>query len=104
MPALVVFCSEPLLVMVRFGLWDDVLKEPKPDPKYQVLVGLWHHAQGMALAAKGERDKAAEQAVAIRSIAQSLPRVMMADQIPAQAVLEVAAKVVEARVAQAAKD
>ena len=66
MPGMDFFLSEPLLVMVRFGLWDEMLKEPKPDPKYQVLVGLWHHAQGMALAAKGERDKAAEQAVAIR--------------------------------------
>ena len=104
MPGMDFFLSEPLLVMVRFGLWDDILKEPRPDAKYPVLVGFWHHAQGMALAAKGKREKAAEQAVAIRAIAQGLPSDMMADLNSAKAVLEVAAKVVDARVAELAKD
>ncbi len=104
MPGMDFFLSEPLLVMVRFGLWDDILKEPKPDAKYPVLVGLWHHGQGMALAAKGEPEKAAEQSMAIRAIAQALPPDMMANLNPAKAVLEVAAKVVDARVADSAQD
>jgi tetratricopeptide (TPR) repeat protein len=104
MPGMDFFLSEPLLVMVRLGHWDEIVKEPMPDPKYLVLVGLWHHAQGMALATKGEREKATEHAVAIRDIAQHLPPDMMANLNPAKEVLEVAAKVVEARIAEAAKD
>lgn len=104
MPGMDFFLSEPLLVMVRFGRWDDILAEPKPDPKYLVLVGLWHHAQAMALASKGQREKASEHVMAIRDIAQRLPPDMMADLNSAKAVLEVAAKVADARIAEAAKD
>ncbi|MFT3925345.1 MAG: hypothetical protein QM778_22595 [Myxococcales bacterium] len=104
MPGMDFFLSEPLLVMVRFGRWDDILKEPPPDPKYRTLVALWHHAQGMARASKGEREAAAQHALAIREIANGLPPDMMANLNLAKAVLEVAAKVVEARIAEAAKD
>ena len=39
MPGMDFFVSEPLLVMVRFGQWDELLAEPRPDPKYPVLTG-----------------------------------------------------------------
>ena len=54
MPGMDFFVSEPLLAMVRFGAWDELLAEPRPDPKYPVLTALWLHGHGMALAAKGK--------------------------------------------------
>ena len=33
MPGMDFFASEPLLVMVRFGKWDELLAEPRPDPR-----------------------------------------------------------------------
>ena len=32
MPGMDFFLSEPLLVLVRFGRWEEVLNEPAPDP------------------------------------------------------------------------
>jgi tetratricopeptide (TPR) repeat protein len=104
MPGMDFFLSEPLLVMVRFGMWDEILQEPKPDAKYQVLTGLWHHAQGMAHAGKGESALALEQAQAIRQIASALPDDLMADLNSAKQLLALAAKVVDARAAELSKD
>ena len=53
MPGMDFFVSEPLLAMVRFGKWQDLLAQPRPDAKYPTLTALWLHAHG--LAQRGDR-------------------------------------------------
>jgi tetratricopeptide (TPR) repeat protein len=101
MPGMDFFLSEPLLVMVRFGKWQELLAEPAPEPRHAVLTGLYHHAQGMALVATGKLPEAQARVTEIRKIASSLPAEMLADLNPARSLLELAAKVVEARSAEA---
>ncbi|MFO7561185.1 MAG: hypothetical protein R6X02_00975 [Enhygromyxa sp.] len=103
MPGMDFFLSEPLLVMVRFGRWDELLAEPQPDPKYPVLSALWHHAHGMALAATGKLDEARADLAAIEQIRQTIPEELLAGLNAGRAVLELAAKVLEARIAEAEK-
>ncbi len=101
MPGMDFFVSEPLLVMVRFGRWDEILAEPPPDPKYPVLTALWHHAHGMALASKGQPERARDDLEAIREIAASVPEDLLAGLNAGRSVLDLAAKVLEARIAEA---
>lgn len=54
--------------LVRFGRWDEMLREPAPDPRLGGLTISYHQARATALAAKGqtaeaERELAAAQAV-----------------------------------------
>ncbi|GAB3112224.1 hypothetical protein G8770_19635 [Aestuariicella hydrocarbonica] len=42
------FISQPMFVMVRFGLWDDMLNEPQPPAGARFLNGIWHYGRGMA--------------------------------------------------------
>jgi tetratricopeptide (TPR) repeat protein len=93
--------SEPLLVLVRFGQWEQLLAEPKPDPKYPVLTAQWHHAHGMALAATGKIEEAKADLAAIQDIEQSIPEEMLAGLNAGRMVLALAAKVLEARIADA---
>jgi hypothetical protein len=95
------FLAEPLLVLVRFGRWDELLAEPKPDPEYPSLTALWHHAHGMALAHTGATEEAKADLEAIRAIAASVPEGLMAGLNSGRAVLEVAAAVLEAQIAEA---
>ncbi len=104
MPGMDFFLSEPLLVMVRFGKWSEILAEPPPEPRHAVLTGLYHHAQGMALAATGKRAEAEARVAEIRKIGANLPADMLADLNPAKTVLELSAKVVEARLAEGAQN
>lgn len=101
MPGMDFFQSMPLLVMVRFGRWEQALAEPSPPERHQTLVALWHHARGMALAATGDPAGAFAQAAAIRGIAGELPEAQLAGLNNGRTVLELAAQVVEARAAEA---
>jgi tetratricopeptide (TPR) repeat protein len=103
MPGMDFFQAEPLLALVRFGQWDALLAEPKPDPKYQVLTALWHHAHGMALAATGKSAEAQADLAAIQDMCESIPEEMLAGLNSGRMVLELAAKVLEARIAEAEK-
>ncbi len=44
------FLSMPLDVMVRFGMWDTILTEPRPPENARFWTGMWHYARGMAYA------------------------------------------------------
>jgi tetratricopeptide (TPR) repeat protein len=100
MPGMDFFLSEPLLVMVRFGKWQEILAEPAPEPRHAVLTGLYHHAQAMALAATDRPAEALARVVEIRKIQATLPADMLAGYSPAKTLLELSAKVVEARLAE----
>ncbi len=99
MPGMDFFVAGPLLTMVRFGRWDDLLAEPRPDPKYPVLTGFWLHGHGMALAAKGRLADAHADHQALVALASAVPADLEAGQSKARDVLDVAAKVLEARIA-----
>lgn len=101
MPGMDFFLSEPLLVMVRFGRWQELLAEPAPDPKYPVLSALWHHAHGMALASTGDLAGARADLEAVRRIAAEVPEALLAGLNAGRTVLELAAEILEARIVQA---
>jgi tetratricopeptide (TPR) repeat protein len=99
MPGMDFFLSEPLLVMVRFGRWEDILAAPAPEAKYQVLRALWHHARGMALAGTENVADAKAEHAAIEKIRAEVPEDLLAGLNQGRLVLELAAKILEARIA-----
>jgi tetratricopeptide (TPR) repeat protein len=42
------FLSQPMFVMVRFGMWDKMLTEPKPNITSQFMTGIWHYGRALA--------------------------------------------------------
>lgn len=104
MPGMDFFPSEPLLVMVRFGKWDELLAEPRPDPRYNAMTGLWLHAHGMALAATGRVDDAQAELAELQALITRVPPDEQASNNPTRALLEVGAKALEARIAEERKD
>lgn len=68
------FLAAPLEVLMRFGKWDDILKEPAPPDGFPIAKGLWHHARGVALAAKGKPAEARAELGKFRAAAKSTPK------------------------------
>jgi tetratricopeptide (TPR) repeat protein len=63
------FAAAPMLTLVRFGRWDELLREPAPRPEWRLAVGLWHYARGLALAATERFGEAeAEQTEILESL------------------------------------
>jgi tetratricopeptide (TPR) repeat protein len=52
------FRSQPMFTMVRFGLWKQVLVEPKPKGTGPFMRGIWHYGRGLAFNHTGQEDKA----------------------------------------------
>jgi tetratricopeptide (TPR) repeat protein len=61
MPGTDWYVAELYAAMVRFGMWDDILAEPAPNPKLIGLTGAYLYAKAAALAAKGRVDDAKAQ-------------------------------------------
>ncbi|HEY8379046.1 MAG TPA: hypothetical protein VIK91_21285, partial [Nannocystis sp.] len=78
MPGMDFFLTEPLLVMVRFGRWDDVFSALKPAAHHPTHVALWHHARGMALAGTGDVEGARAEAAALRALIEEIPEDQLA--------------------------
>ncbi len=57
-----IFVATPYHVMIRFGMWDQILAEPEPADELLATRAVHHYARGVALAALGRVDEAlAEQ-------------------------------------------
>ncbi len=59
----------PIYTDVRFGLWDEILALPAPDPDLVYPTGVWRFARGMAFTAQGQLQLAAQELAALNAIA-----------------------------------
>jgi tetratricopeptide (TPR) repeat protein len=73
MPMLEMFRPYPIVSMTRFGRWDDILKEPKPDASLKVTTAFWHYARGSAYVGLNDPSKAEEELKALQAVAKTVP-------------------------------
>jgi tetratricopeptide (TPR) repeat protein len=55
------FLSQPMFVMVRFGMWDKMLSEPKPETDSRFMIGIWHYGRALAHVHTGHLDEARKE-------------------------------------------
>ncbi|NJP09871.1 MAG: hypothetical protein HC866_10615 [Leptolyngbyaceae cyanobacterium RU_5_1] len=63
------YSTIPLFTEARFGNWDAILATPAPAKDLKYPTGIWHYARGMALLAKNQPDRAAQELQQLRAIA-----------------------------------
>jgi len=90
--------------MVRFGLWDDILAEPPPDPRLNGLQVGYRYARTIALAAKGQVADARTELAALKKHAAAATPDDTAALNRAADVFAVAVLLAEARIAEAEAD
>jgi tetratricopeptide (TPR) repeat protein len=69
MPGIDWYVAELYTGMVRFGMWDEILAEPAPNPRLTGLTGGYLYAQATALAAKGRLEDAKTQLAELEKLA-----------------------------------
>jgi tetratricopeptide (TPR) repeat protein len=42
------FLSQPMFVLVRFGMWQEMLTEPRPGVDSRFMTGIWHYGRALA--------------------------------------------------------
>jgi tetratricopeptide (TPR) repeat protein len=73
MPGYDWYVAEKYEALVRFGLWDEMLAEPKPDASLFGLNVGYLYGRGMAQVAKGKLQEANGTLTELRKLASSVP-------------------------------
>mgnify|MGYP001171412764 CR=1 FL=1 len=104
-PTVEFFKTVPLLSLVQFGHWDEILAEPQPRADLGYSNAIWRYARGVALANKGDVKGAKAELAALASL-KSNPKVMVLDgnDYPASALLQIADSLLQGEIAQASGD
>jgi tetratricopeptide (TPR) repeat protein len=94
MPEMSFSIEDPAMALVRFGRWDEVLKEPAPPAELPMAMVLHHYARGRALAALGKLDDADAEAATMQKLIATLPKTAVAGFTPGDAYATVALELV----------
>jgi tetratricopeptide (TPR) repeat protein len=62
----------PYFVEVRFAMWDEILKEPKPAADLPFTSAMWHYARALAYSAKGKRAEAMSEQKQLEATAAAI--------------------------------
>jgi tetratricopeptide (TPR) repeat protein len=90
----------PLLVLLRFQKWDEVLMLPEPDPKRMISDALWYYGRALAFAAKGQQQQAVAEKTVFEQLRRQAPTDLMWMFNPGGAMLNVASLVLDARLSE----
>lgn len=97
--------TAPYSAAAMFADPDAIAAMPDPGDRFPFVKGYWHYARGVALARVGAVEEAAEEAAAIDELIESADfAALEAQYLPADIVLGIARRVVEARIDQAEGD
>lgn len=63
-----------LFSLIRFGRWEDMLKEPPPPKGLRLVEGIWRLGRGLGLAATGRLPGAAGEHIALAGLTKQIRR------------------------------
>jgi len=83
------FLATPLHVLERFGRWDEILAEPRPDARFPVTLAFWHYSRALALSAQGKVDEATAEQTRFEAAQAAVPEEATIGNNTARTVLDV---------------
>jgi tetratricopeptide (TPR) repeat protein len=67
------FHAVPYHVMVRFGMWKELLDEPRPPTDLPVMQAMWRYGRTMALSSLGRVEESEREFSAFRNACREVP-------------------------------
>jgi tetratricopeptide (TPR) repeat protein len=100
------FSAIPYYALVRFGKWDEILKEPPPDSDLLYPMAVWHYARGIAYAREKQLKEARHELEQVQRIAAGpdLKEIKIWGLNPTSSLAEIAALILRAEIAAARKN
>ncbi len=89
------FLPLPTHVMVRFGMWDELLKEPQPPADEPLTTAFWRYGRTIAFAALGKVAEGEAELAEFRKAAALVPETRYIGNNTGKLVLELAMPVAE---------
>jgi tetratricopeptide (TPR) repeat protein len=103
MPESESYLPTPILVLVRFHRWDEILESSPPEPNLAITNALWHFARGSAAAALGKIEMAGAERTELETVRgkTSPEQAFGMNYNKARDFLDLAASILDARIAAA---
>jgi len=80
-PMLEGFLPTPIVVLLGFERWRDILKLPQPDHSLALTNAVWHSARGIAFANLGKTSEAEQEQKAFHDLIAKIPSDQMYDML-----------------------
>jgi tetratricopeptide (TPR) repeat protein len=93
-----IFVATPYHVMVRFGLWDEMIAEPEPAKELLATRAVWRYARGVAFASLGRVAEAEAEQELFRKAQAAVPASRILFNNPVSEILKVAEKVLDGEI------
>ena len=103
-PAIQFFRTVPMLSLVRFARWEEILAEPEPYEPFAFARAIWHYGRGVAHAALGDAEAALVELGAIEQLEPEVDEIFMGNVYPARDLLEIAKSLLRGEIAYRSGD
>lgn len=91
--------ASPSEVMMRFGQWDAILREPAPPSIFPIATAMWRFTRGVAYAAKGQVSEAQQERTEFQRAVAAVPKDAVVVINPAEKILAIAGHVLDGEIA-----
>jgi tetratricopeptide (TPR) repeat protein len=89
------FHAVPYHVMVRFGMWKEMLDEPRPPTDLPVMQAMWRYGRTMALSSLGRVEEGEREFKAFRDACGQVPESRTMGNNPTLAILDIGLSLAE---------
>ena len=103
-PTIQFFRTVPMLSLVRFAKWEEILAEAEPYEPFSFARAIWHYGRGVAHAALGDNEAALAELAAIEQLEPDVDEIFMGNVYPARDLLEIAKSLLRGELAYRAGD
>ena len=103
-PTIQFFRTVPMLSLVRFARWEEILEEPEPYEPFAFARAIWHYGRGVAHAALGDAEAARIELGAIEGLEPEVDEIFMGNVYPARDLLEIAKSLLRGEMAYRSGD
>ena len=103
-PTIQFFRTVPMLSLVRFARWEEILAEPEPYEPFAFARAIWHYGRGVAHAALGDAEAALTELAAIEALEPEVDDIFMGNVYPARDLLGIAKSLLIGEVAYRSGD
>jgi len=85
----------PLLAYARFGMWQELLTEPKPPANEPYAIGVWHYGRGLGFVARNRVDAAATELTSLKAVMKHQAFTTTLKDLPMLTNLQIASRILE---------
>ena len=103
-PTIQFFRTVPMLSLVRFARWEQILTEPEPHAPFAFARAIWHYGRGVAYAAMADEASALNELAAIERLEPEVDEIFMGNVYPAKSLLAIAKSLLRGEIAFRADD